>query len=161
MSVVWGIDVGTKRIAFGTTNGRSESVEIARGKGGERLYDARTKTWHMARELAADEPPLCVFMEAPAGNPRPHPSLIQMCGVATEAIYAALANVYRHPVTVFEIPVASWKKLALGRGNATKGDVMEWAEAAGLRPANQDEADALAIAQAGFLRVSVQGELVA
>jgi len=43
------------------------------------------------------------------------------------------------------IPVTTIKKLAAGKGNATKEDMISFARANGFNPANDDEADALAI----------------
>lgn len=46
------------------------------------------------------------------------------------------------------IPIGTWKQAAVGKGNASKDDVMAWAKAAGItidHPATFDEADAIGI----------------
>lgn len=147
-SIVWGVDVSTTRVAFASTNGRTLSAEISKLDGAARLAQAREEATYAARSFTVpDNDPLCVWVEQPTGK-HPKPTLVQMVGVVSEAIYAALSTLYAHPVTIYPIAVASWKKAALGFGNADKDDVMAWAQML-WDPANQDEADALAIAFAG------------
>lgn len=153
MTTVWGCDVSTTRVAFASTDGQTLSVEIPKLDGGERLAFARNATVKAAYDFAQAGPPLCVWVEQPTGK-FPSPPLVQMVGVVTEAIYAALSGLYNHPVTIYPIAVASWKKAALGHGHATKDEVAFWAGSEGAEPANQDEADAFAIAVAGRSMIS-------
>lgn len=155
--VVWGVDTRTHRIAFGASDGRTCSVDIPkRLRGAERLAKIRTATWHLAREFADGSPPLCVFVEEPRGKHRKtEHAMVQVVGVVQEAIYASLETLYAYPVSIYEVQVAQWKKAALGIGSASKEDVMAWADEVATEcgliegPANQDCADALAIAVAG------------
>lgn len=161
--LVWGIDVSTKRIAFATSAGQCGSVKVPPGlDGGARLFAARTAMWHFAREFAADHPPLYVWIEQPAGKPRPHPNLIEMVGVTKEATYGVLSTLYPFPVTVGEVEVAKWKAAVpgLAKGNATKDEIWAWAETVGS-PVNQDEADALGIAFGGLALMGDQGAAAA
>jgi crossover junction endodeoxyribonuclease RuvC len=56
---------------------------------------------------------------------------------------------YRRTVPVREAPASTVRKQVLGRGTFPKGEaksaVMAWAEAAGYRPQDDNEADALAL----------------
>lgn len=159
--LVWGIDCSTKRIAFATSTGRSGTITWpAKLRDGARLFAARTAMWEFAREFAETDPPIYVWVEQPAGKPRPHPSLIEMVGVTKEAVYGVLSTLYPFPVTVAEVPVASWKKHGIGHGNADKDAVMAWAQTVG-DPANQDEADALGIAYGGLAMMGSQGAAAA
>jgi hypothetical protein len=159
--LVWGVDVSCQRIAFATSTGRSGTIAWpAKLRDGARLFAARTAMWEFAREFATDSPPLYVWIEQPAGKPRPHPSLIEMVGVTKEAVYGVLSSLYPFPVTVAEVPVASWKKAALGNGHADKAAVMDWALTVG-KPANQDEADALGVAYGGLKLMGSQGAAAA
>ena len=73
--------------------------------------------------------------------------------VLMQLLGAFIGGLAEGGVRVEEINVSSWKATALGNGRASKEDVMAWAsEQAGRDIATQDEADALAIAYAGFLR---------
>lgn len=148
--LVWGIDVSTRRIAFASTlSGYSASVDLPPLRpGGARLVEARKAIRSFAPVFAGSHPPLCVWLEEPTGR-HPKPTLGHMVGVAIEALYSSLASLYSHPVEVFQVPVATWKKYAVGRGNADKPAVMEWARTVG-DPSNQDEADALGIAYGGL-----------
>lgn len=53
----------------------------------------------------------------------------------------------RHQVPYQGVPVGTIKKHATGRGNAGKGDVIAAMRIKGFRPADDNEADALAILQ--------------
>jgi Holliday junction resolvasome RuvABC endonuclease subunit len=49
------------------------------------------------------------------------------------------------------VAVPTWKKEAMGKGNARKPEIMAWARANGYRGALQDAADAWGIATAALV----------
>lgn len=152
---VWGCDISTRRVAFGIWPDRATYSLKLGGDGTERLSQARALLHAELPKLAMKHPPLCVWIEAPAGKYL-KPSLIRMCGVVECAIFDALGALYRYPVPVYLVGPGQWRKHALGSGRASKADVMLWAMTEGqwgCDPANQDEAEALAIAAAGYRMV--------
>lgn len=144
----WGCDPAMSHIsmAFADMDSDEISVETLITKTDARegarlgLLDRRIRIW--ARELSGRYPPACVWVEAPAGQ-IPNLQLSYAVGV----IQAALAESL--PCPVWSIPSGKWKKVALGYGNASKGQVKAWSEAQKLGGESQDEHDALAIAFAG------------
>ena len=75
--------------------------------------------------------------------------MIEVVAVVQAAIYDAVNEKAEHPVSVFTLPVPTWKKHSVGKGNATKAEVMQWANAHGYEGNHQDAADAWCIAHAG------------
>jgi len=84
----------------------------------------------------------------------PNPHLVSAYGVIQAALYGALSDTYKHPVSVVPITSGSWKKAAVGAGAAGKPEVLEWAQANGYEGNHQDSADAWAIARAGRVLLS-------
>lgn len=155
MNHVWGCDVGTRHVAIAIPEGRTWTVHIGAEEGARRLSVAYKAIKQFAFYLAKDHPPLCIFVERPTGK-HPNPSLSDMAGVVQAALYDGLVDLYSYPVTVYTIPVGTWKKQACGSGRATKEEVMTWARGQGFEPQSQDEADAVAIATAGALMTATQ-----
>ncbi len=99
-----------------------------------------------------------IFIERPVGK-FPKRALDNATGVIQVAMIHGVSH-FHYPVSVFELSPGTWKKEALGKGNATKLDVLDWAMHNGARHGpdehglewspTQDQADALAIARAGF-----------
>ena len=72
--------------------------------------------------------------------------------VLMQLLGAFIGGLAEGGVIVKEINTSTWKATALGYGRASKEDVMKWAvEQTGREIETQDEADALAIAYAGYL----------
>lgn len=119
------------------------------GEGAERLcalYDAV----HDWAALSAPDDLEAVFIERPVGK-FPKRSLDHATGVIQVAMVHGLKDIFPFSVSVFELSPGTWKKAALGKGNAKKHEVIEWAaEHLGSRNYTSDEADALAIGCAGF-----------
>lgn len=152
--IAWGVDVSTRRIAIGAIDMTGAVHAVSRDvpqdrRGARRLVEVRraaqTAGWHLSQDFGGQ--PSAILVEDPTFGGRTNPPLIQAFGVVLEA----MAFDYLCPV--LEIPVGTWKREALGKGNASKDDI--WAEAMrlGIEPANQDEADAICIA------VAAQGRL--
>ncbi len=150
---VWGVDVHARKIAvaFVAPDGHEvRSLIVDQGLLiGSRLL---ATLWAEVRELAAvwadSYPPLTVWVERPTGG-YPNPPLDHAVGVTLAALYAALEHLYLHPVPVNLIPIGVWKKLAVGHGNASKQQTLNWAREHGYQGFDCDEADAFAIATAG------------
>lgn len=53
-----------------------------------------------------------------------------------------------YPTPIEQVAIAAWKKAAIGKGNASKEEVMDVITAMGYSPETQDEADAIGIAVA-------------
>ena len=146
MTFTFGIDVSTKRIAiacYGDGVADVGSVDIKQDvRGAARLVRVRRAALKAARRHV-HYPSLIVVEDANVGAAANKP-LIQAVGVVLEA----MAYAYTCPVA--ESPIGTWKKAALGRGNAVKADVWEGALAHGFAPENQDEADAACVAVAAY-----------
>jgi Holliday junction resolvasome RuvABC endonuclease subunit len=71
--------------------------------------------------------------------------LLSIAGVLMEAAQEAFPG-----AVVLDMPTQSWKRDSVGHGNASKAEVLEHAHGLGLIGNDQDVADALAMAQAGF-----------
>lgn len=153
--IAWGVDVSTKRIAIASIDHEdkvwSDSVDVPAGLTGARRLVAVRRTAHMAGwrvgQLCAGGPS-AILVEDPTFGGRTNPPLIQAVGVTLEAL------AFDYVCPVLEIPVGTWKKESVGRGNAQKGEVMEFALSLGADPKNQDEADAVGIAVAAMRRLT-------
>jgi hypothetical protein len=160
---VWGVDVSTKRLAVGFSDGQElhvESVDFNRKLfHGLRLEDIFTRTRTFAAAWAKRYPPLYVFVEQPAAFGRPpEPQLMYAVGMVQGALTYALHYVHPHPVEVRTVPIGTWKSRALGNGAAKKPEIMDWAVKHGYRGLLQDEADAMGIALAGWRLLEPQPE---
>lgn len=146
MTITFGIDVSTKRVAiacFGDGIHDVASVDVKQdGRGARRLVRVRRAALRAARGHA-HYPDLIAVEDANIGAGANKP-LIQAVGVVLEAM------AYAYTCPVLEVPIGTWKKAALGRGNAVKVDVWEGSLAHGFAPENQDEADAAMVAVAAW-----------
>jgi Holliday junction resolvasome RuvABC endonuclease subunit len=144
---VWGVDPAISRLAFAFADLGSEVIEVetlitaSKATEGERLglFDRQVRIF--ARQLAGSYPPACVWVEQPSGRFR-NLTLVYACGVAQAALFETLG------CPVWTIPSSTWKQRTVGSGNASKAEVMAWAERHATID-GQDEADAVAIARAG------------
>lgn len=132
---VWGVDVSTKRIAISFISpDESRQGVVARDfpkdvETGARLSAIYQVTCDLVGELAELRPALIVFVEQPAAYGRmPEPQLMYAVGCVQAAIYWELVDRNPHPTAVRTIPVANWKKTAIGHGNAKKHHVLTWAK---------------------------------
>ena len=144
---VWGIDPAVARLAFAfaPVDGGPIEVETLTTAGdateGERLGLLDRQVRIFARQRAADLPPAVCWVEQPSGRFRNLP-LTYAVGVVQAALFETLG------VPVWTIPSSTWKQRTVGVGNATKAQVMTWAERVATVD-GQDEADAVGIAHAG------------
>ena len=70
-------------------------------------------------------------------------------GATIASLQGALDGVLEHEVQVLTVPPRTWKREAVGHGNATAGQVLAWAASRGAPPGDQALADALGVAIAG------------
>jgi Holliday junction resolvasome RuvABC endonuclease subunit len=145
---VWGVDPAISRLAFAfapTPDGPIEVESLITANDateGERLGLLDRQTRIFARQLAADYPPACCWVEQPSGHFR-NLQLSYAVGVVQAALFETLS------CPVWTIPSSAWKGRTVGSGNATKQEVAAWVEAQGADFSGQDEADAYCIAAAG------------
>lgn len=152
MTTALGVDVSTRRIAVGWVSSDGDVGAVSADvdpklRGAQRLAEVRLAAWSAAAaaNLRAGAPHLVVVEDANVGSATNKP-LIQAVGVVLEALSD-------YPCPILELPIGTWKKLALGNGAAKKGAIWEGALAWGARPDNQDEADAVMIAVAGLRKL--------
>lgn len=146
MTACYGIDPSTLRvsIAYVTDDGqrgvetRSFRTDL---RDGERLWHIYAETFGLCRQLHEIAPARLVLVEQPFGRNVPPVSYLAM-----GAIMMAATRVTDAPVQ--PIPPPTWKLRALGKGNASKDDVLAWARQQGYGGALFDEADAMGIAEA-------------
>lgn len=127
-----------------------------KGRGSERLMALSDAVGNWTRDNYPDDL-LAIFIERPTGR-FPNPSLAQANGVIQVSMLSACEYLFDYPVSCWEMSPGEWKRRAIGKGNAKKLEVAEWAirtwDAHPTYPHQtheftQDEADALAIAYAG------------
>jgi Holliday junction resolvasome RuvABC endonuclease subunit len=147
MTAIWGIDPAIGRVAFAFADIDSDTITVetlvtaSDTTEGERLGLLDRQVRIYARQRAADWPPFVVWVEQPSGQHRNLP-LAYAVGVIQAALFETLG------VPVWTVPSGKWKSHALGAGNATKPQIMAWAERIAAVD-GQDEADAVGIAYAG------------
>jgi Holliday junction resolvasome RuvABC endonuclease subunit len=147
VSYVWGIDPALRRVAFAFARVDSEAIQVetlltvSDTTEGERLGLLDRQVRIFARQCAGTYPPSVVWVEQPSGRFR-NLALTYAVGVLQAALFETLG------VPVWTIPSGAWKRRTVGVGNATKPQVMTWAEHRATID-GQDEADAVAIAWAG------------
>lgn len=144
---VWGIDPAVSRVAFAfaPADGGPITVETlttaSDATEGERLGLLDRQVRIFARQRATAFPPTVCWVEQPSGRFR-NLTLAYAVGVIQAALFETVG------VPVWTIPSSTWKQRAVGVGNATKAQVMAWAERV-VTVDGQDEADAVGIAYAG------------
>ena len=171
---VWGVDPSTKRIAIAWTGAEPgvRTLELPELRGGERLAWLETNLRSFAAGLMTEDSarvPAAVWVEQPFAVSHVEPKLYYAVGVTMSALSAAV-QCFNPDSIVEDIPVPTWKSLALGNGAAPKPLVLAWAQSRGYEgqccclpderkckaqaPAH-DEADAIAIAHAALKQARV------
>lgn len=145
---VWGVDpqVGVVAFAFADVSNKDVEVETlvtdSEAREGQRFGWLDRQVRIYAKQVARVYPPACVWVEQPSG-PFDNLQLKYAVGVIQAALYESLG------CPVWTIPSSKWKQRSVGRGNATKPDVMGWVHRLDPDIASQHEADAFCIAWAG------------
>jgi Holliday junction resolvasome RuvABC endonuclease subunit len=146
MTTCLGIDPSSVRIAVAAltdTGDIGHHVQIIPDghKGARRLHLIRRV---MLQSLQAYGRPEVVVVEIPWGRTNSF-VLHSIAGVLLEVAQEAFPC-----AVVIDMPTQVWKRDSVGPGNATKGQVLAHAHGLGLIGDDQDVADALLMAQAGF-----------
>lgn len=143
---VLGIDVSGPKLALGYygADGNLDWATFAC----QRRGPSRLVYW---RQAIHDRPHLfddvvTVIVEIPWAAARSSWTLLSIAGVVVEACAATCG------APVMEMSTGTWKKLSVGHGNAMKPQVLEHAQKLGYTGTDQDVADALCMAQAGWKR---------
>lgn len=142
-----GVDVGLRRLSVAGVDDRGRFAVHTRTSSHKNymynLWDLRKFTdelaWLVINELGYF--PSCIVVEQPSGKFR-NLKLNYAAGVVIETLCE-----HWGPYLV-ELPPATWKKHAIGKGNANKADHMEKAQELGYTGDIEDEADAVCIALA-------------
>ena len=147
--VALGIDPSSKRVAVaGLDENGSVSHQVFRIpddlRGARRLRYIRIL---LEVELRQWTQVAVVVVEIPWANSSSSFVLLSSAGVLMESAQAA-----HHGAVVLDLTTNSWKRDSVGKGNATKDEVMAHAFGLGLDVEDQDVADALCMAQAGWVR---------
>ncbi len=170
----WGVDGSTKRVAIGAVTGEPpelhrivRSAAFTTSDGAVRLSDIYRETRDLAGALAARCPPGLILVEQPSGSAQAvNHELEYAIGVIQAAVYDGVYSALGHAVRQDTVVSSWWKLRACGKGNVYKTAkdpqtgrkkllpleeyaVMQWARLAGYTGHSWDEADALAIAEAG------------
>lgn len=147
--VCLGIDVSSTKIAVGAIREDGSiayhAAALPLGAGARRLLtglEATRAVLHPYRAVAA-----VIVVEIPWASGASSFALLSMAGVAMAAAQQACPG-----AVVTDCPTPTWKLESVGRGNATKQDVMVHAHALGYTGVDQDVADALCMAQCGWVR---------
>jgi Holliday junction resolvasome RuvABC endonuclease subunit len=137
-----GIDVSTRTIAIAILdNGKMRTLEVSLGDSPVRRLSRATELGYMwigsTTVVVPEDPPM-------VKNSATHRALCEVLGAFLSGCEHAA---WVHP----GMPVNSWKKASVGRGNASKTEVDAWARATYRVPlsASQNVCDAIGIAHAG------------
>lgn len=150
--VALGIDPSTQKIAVA---GLHESGDVSHQtfrvpadlRGARRLRHIRIL---LEVELRQWSPVPVVVVEIPWANPKKGGSSFAL--LASAAVLMEAAQAAHHGAVVLDMPTQSWKSDSVGSGNASKEQVMAHALGLGYDGADQDVADALCMAQSGWVR---------
>lgn len=154
MSVI-GIDPSVDHPAIGIWPSCETWQLAVSGQGSQRLWMLDDAITHTIADIAPSDLQ-AIFIERPTGGFN-NPTLYQANGVIQVAAMRGARPSFPFAVSVFEISPGTWKKEAIGSGRAKKDDVRDWADfhlADKFKQFTQDEADALAIACAGYKLLS-------
>lgn len=148
--LTFGIDYGTRKVSIAGMRGHTlftvadVDLGIRRARDIGHSHDVLPMLVGVVDQYLANEHPDLIALESPiVGGTRNLQTTIKLAMVAGAiACYLAEAN---QPVLL--VPPATWKKVAVGSGAATKEDTMAWAERRWPHlPLNDDRADAIGLA---------------
>ncbi len=149
--IALGIDVSTRKLAIaGVRDDGSivfHALELSRkARGARRLVGARTAAYGA---LGAYRTEACVIaVEVPIiGGRANNRELLAVAYSVVEAAQAACPD-----AVVMDVPLSTWRKAVLGRGNADKDDALRYAAGLGYHGDDVDLAEALCVAEYGWGR---------
>jgi Holliday junction resolvasome RuvABC endonuclease subunit len=148
-SYVWGVDCAVTHVSFAFAQHPTGPIHVdslladSEFREGERLGLLDRQIRIRCSQLRVTYPPSVVWVEQPSGR-FPNPQLYYATGVIQAALYESLG------CPVWTIPSGKWKAASVGKGTASKAEVMRWATLhRGGEFASQDDADAYCIAVGG------------
>lgn len=148
--IALGIDPSSRKIATVSLGEDGQIttrlLPVADERGARRLAFIRSA---LGVQLSQFKDVAVIVVEVPWANPKMGSSfvLLSTAGVIMETAQAV------HPgAVVLDVPTSSWKLDSVGKGNASKAEVLEHAQARGLDGDDQDLADALCMAECGWYR---------
>lgn len=157
----WGIDTGKRRVALAA--GRPPLTvyvnEAHRGGAGEPEATSLIELERLAHGLATATidkgyPPCLAVVEFPFGRNRVT-EMGASYGAVTLGVARALADCGFSTELLMVVGAPKWKRDVVGRGNASKAQVREWAETwVGGDLGSEDAADAVAICRWAMERFS-------
>src|SRR5512139_3457164 len=116
--MIWGVDPASKKIAMFTDNEGLVHTELIEVQKSDRNLELMALRNHMEYVLKYDRDPV-IYCEEPV-----------VAGVrnlrSTILIAETVGMILCLNAQVHLVPVSSWKKYTVGKGNATKDDVTEW-----------------------------------
>lgn len=162
MTWAWGIDPDTKGAHFAVLNLETGKFQTNSAiwdglhvSPGRRLMECRMQTIRFSEAMVQHFPPSIIAVELPIGfrKQKGQHALMMHAGVIAEAIGTGTT------LAPFFLSTKEWRKpLGLpGGGNATKAQVVEWAQSIGWKLGRVDQAEALGIAFAA--KQVLDGEL--
>lgn len=145
--IALGLDISTQQLALATFDDHADHHTFSvmldpKARGARRLCHARASIISALRfrDIHAD---VCVIEVAWPGF-----ALLSMTAVCMEAIQHTYPG-----AIVMEVSAGTWKKEALGHGKASKQDALDHAAGLGYPGTDDNEAEALCMAQVGMERL--------
>ncbi len=154
--VVIGIDPGATTPAIAEWPTGYTWQLAGKGKDGARLAGL-ARAVHDWTLLSTPDDLTAIFIERPIGKYTP-PELLRAAGVIEATVLNAMREQFPHEPMCVRLSPGEWKKGAGMKGNAKKQEVHAWATDLTGRALTQDEADALAIAAAGYALLTNEEE---
>lgn len=174
----WGVDGSTRGVAIGVTTTDDpprravRTAPFPRLNGPPRLSAIYADSRALAMTLAERYPPGLILIEQPSGSSQVvNHELEYAVGVIQAAVYDGVFQALGHGARIETVVSSWWKAKACGKGNIYKTEkvngrkrpvaleeygVMRWARLNGYQGSSWDEADALAIAEAGRRDVALE-----
>jgi Holliday junction resolvasome RuvABC endonuclease subunit len=118
--MIWGVDPASKKIAMFTDNDGLIHRELIEVQKSDRNLELMSLRNHMEYVIKYDRDPIIYCEEPVVAGARNLRSTI-LVAETVGMILCLNAQVYL-------VPVSSWKKYTVGKGNATKDDVAAWLE---------------------------------
>lgn len=150
-----GIDVSTRKIAIAALPEpgkrfaldaplRCDAIDIPTGvAGARRLQQIRMRTYSHIRRMYQHA--AVIVVEIPWARADSSFALLSAAGVVMEAAQSAAVG-----AVVKEVPTPTWKLHSVGHGGSSKDQVMDYVRTIGYDGDDQDIADAVAMAAAGW-----------
>lgn len=158
--IAWGADIGFRRVSLAALDSATNTFEVVRGvtAPADKVDDAdnmallQDVTIDLAHDLAERTGvPDRITVEVPTvvknrANEKMHYAFALVTSALVATRFAPVESIH----------VATWRKLTLGHGHASKQEALEWAARIGYEGVSHDDADALGIAAASLARMKAE-----